>query len=551
MKLLQNFTIKSRLVFLVAFGALLQIIVSVNGLNGLGDAAESLHTVYQDRLIPTGQISTIIALMRDNRTQLLLSLQHEPSNPFSKMHDHPIGLHLDRVDTNIETISTLWQQYMTVAQTEEEKRLAAEFAKTRAAFVQEGLRPAVAALRAGQYQEANRLLLTQVNPTFTPANAAAEKLLQLELDVAKAEYRGADDSYNFIRNVAVILLVAGVGLNVLLAIYTIKGIGQAVHELDDTATKLAAGDLSARVAYRGNDELGHVAKVFNSMGERFHATVQQLSGATGQLAAAAEETSAITEQTSAGIRQQQSETEQVATAMNQMNATVHEVAANAAHAAGAARKADEEAATGKKVVNQTIDVIDNLAGEVEKAAAVIHQLEQESDSIGTVLDVIRGIAEQTNLLALNAAIEAARAGEQGRGFAVVADEVRTLASRTQQSTQEINQMIERLQGGAANAVKVMEASRAQAQAGVKQVALAGESLDSISEAVATINDMNTQIASAAEQQSAVAEEINRNITTISQVAEQTNQGAQQTASAAEELARLAEQLQSLVGQFKV
>ncbi|QKQ28087.1 hypothetical protein HUE57_18690 [Candidatus Reidiella endopervernicosa] len=203
------------------------------------------------------------------------------------------------------------------------------------------------------------------------------------------------------------------------------------------------------------------------------------------------------------------------------------------------------------MVEHTIDVINTLASEVEHAASVIHTLEQESADIGTVLDVIRGIAEQTNLLALNAAIEAARAGEQGRGFAVVADEVRSLASRTQTSTQEIDEMISRLQSGAADAVKAMESSSNQAQAGVEQAAEAGSSLDAITNAVAQINDMNTQIASAGEEQSAVAEEINRNIVTISSVADETAGGAVQTSNASAEVARLSEQLQALVQQFRI
>jgi methyl-accepting chemotaxis protein len=551
MNLLQNFTIKTRLIAQVTFAIVLMVAIGLMGLSGMRHADESLSSVYNDRLVPTGQISQILEMMQDNRTQLLLTLQHDPASEFSKMHDHPIDRHLKVAEENIEKITTLWQAFMTISHSDEEKKLADDFAAKRAVFVNEGLKPVIASLKAGRFHEANETLLKRVNPTFYTANAAAEKLLQLQLDVAQEEFHRAEGEYRTIRTAVITLIAVAIGLSVLVAWTTITGIGRAVAELERASGQLAEGNLTTHADYQGKDELGRVAQAFNRMAERFHTMVQQLSGATSQLAAAAEETSAVTEQTSAGIRQQQSETEQVATAMNEMTATVQEVAHSAASAAEAAHKADEEATTGKQVVNRTIDVIDSLANEVENAAGVIHQLEQDSDKIGTVLDVIRGIAEQTNLLALNAAIEAARAGEQGRGFAVVADEVRTLASRTQQSTAEIQGMIQKLQTGAANAVKVMETSRNQAQAGVDQVAQAGVSLDSITRAVGTINDLNAQIASAAEEQSSVAEEINRNIVNISQVAEQTNQGAQQTAAASEELARLAEQLQGLVGQFRI
>ena len=324
-----------------------------------------------------------------------------------------------------------------------------------------------------------------------------------------------------------------------------------LRRVSDVADAISRGDVSRRCDIVSHDLVGEIINSFNGMAQNLCSMIGEITGSTAQLAAAAEQLTTITEHTSHGIRQQQAEIDQVATAVNEMVATVQEVARNAEQAAHAAQSADQSAKSGALVATEAMGGIDALVNEVEKSAAVIHELEAESENIGMVLDVIKGIAEQTNLLALNAAIEAARAGEQGRGFAVVADEVRTLASRTQKSTQEIHTMIERLQSGASNAVKVMESARAQGKKGVDQVEKAAESLAEIAGAVATINDMNTQIASAAEEQSAVAEEINRNVVNISQAAVQSANGSAQTASSSEDLARLAGQLQSLVGRFKM
>jgi methyl-accepting chemotaxis protein len=314
---------------------------------------------------------------------------------------------------------------------------------------------------------------------------------------------------------------------------------------------LSQGDLTHKVNILGKDEFAWMCWEYSQGRKGFMGLVKEILGSAGQLAAAAEELSAITEQSNAGVMRQQGEIGQVATAMNEMSATVSEVSKNAGNAAVAAQEADDRAKDGWNVVNTTVQTINNLATEVERTSEVIENLKGDSISIGTVLDVIRDIAEQTNLLALNAAIEAARAGEQGRGFAVVADEVRTLASRTQQSTREINDMIERLQNGANQAVSVMEMGRTKAEESVEQAAKAGEALQSITGVVDNIKSMNMQIASAAEEQSSTAEEINRNIVNISEVAQETASGSQQTASASDELARLASDLQSQVGKFKV
>ncbi|MDH5446783.1 MAG: methyl-accepting chemotaxis protein [Gammaproteobacteria bacterium] len=353
------------------------------------------------------------------------------------------------------------------------------------------------------------------------------------------------------RNIEIVITAF---INLLLLYFSIGfyySIRISIHQIGDATQQLSEGDLTTRLHLDTHDEMSQIATNFNNMVEKFEALIQQIISATTQMAAASEELSLIAKDSSTNIERQRMETDQVATAMNEMSATVQEVARNASSAAGSANSADNDAQGGKVIVQQTSEAISQLAKEVENASEVIHTVEADSEQIGTILDVIKDIAEQTNLLALNAAIEAARAGEQGRGFAVVADEVRTLASRTHQSTEEIEQMITQLQAGAQKAVTTMESGREKAQNGVEKANEAAEALEAITRAVTTINEMNSQIASAAEEQSSVAEEMSRNITSISQVSEQTAEGAKQTTNSSEELAKLASQLQELIAQFKI
>ncbi len=328
-----------------------------------------------------------------------------------------------------------------------------------------------------------------------------------------------------------------------------------VNPLTDLALKLqdissGGGDLTSRLKIQGKTELAWVAGSFNGFVKKIAKTIDEIRLTSEKLGQHAENLAQISKQTENGVCQQKSETAMVATAMDQMTATAQEVAKNAVNATDAVSCADQEATCSKNIVTEVVSSINSLAAEVENAAGVIHQLDSDSESIGEVLSVIQGIAEQTNLLALNAAIEAARAGEQGRGFAVVADEVRTLASRTQKSTQEIQTTIERLQARARQAVKVMENGKQQAATSVEKAASSGEALENINSKIEIVQDMNTLIASAAEEQTAVAEEINRNIHSISKVSEQTSQGMQKTAASSHELLELADQLKQTVNQFK-
>ena len=306
---------------------------------------------------------------------------------------------------------------------------------------------------------------------------------------------------------------------------------------------------SARVS--GGAEMTTLAKAYNKMIAGINQVFVQAKTQSDDLSRATDQFSAIIEQTKIGTESQETQTLSAASAMNQMSATIQEVAQSAQTAADSASRADDEAKIGKEVVANTIEVINTLANEVDKAAEVISLLETESEGIGVVLDVIKGIAEQTNLLALNAAIEAARAGEQGRGFAVVADEVRILAQRTQESTQEIRKMIERLQSGAGDAVKVMMQGKKQAQVSVDQASKAGDSLAAITAVVAEISSMNNQIALAAKEQSSVANDINMNISNIAQVSDETSKGAQQATNSTEELTMMAMNMQQIIGAIKI
>jgi len=348
--------------------------------------------------------------------------------------------------------------------------------------------------------------------------------------------------------ITLIALLTGFALSWLIT----GNITRRLSQVSKGLKAIASGDLRRQAHGRdGRDEIGSLRASAQEMHSRLLEMIGHISETTEQLSAAAEEMSIVTVQTREGIQQQQSETEQVATAMNEMTATVQEVANNITLSAEAAETTYRDTDNGRQIIEGTIQDIQQLASRIERGAETVQQLEQHSGEISGVLDVIKGVAEQTNLLALNAAIEAARAGEQGRGFAVVADEVRTLASRTQQSTEEINQMINNLQAVSQAAVQVMTESREQVQSVVTQATAADATFTEIRDAVAHINDMNGQIASAAEEQSCVAEEINRNIVQINDIAGETASGAEHTAIASQDLAHMATELQSIVRQFKV
>nr|WP_256930736.1 methyl-accepting chemotaxis protein [Pseudomonas sp. ABC1] len=548
---MNRFSIKFRLIALV--GLLCCLIVALTGasLNGMRTGNEALISLYQRNLLPTDQLGDITNQMQQSRVQLLLALQHQPGSEFEKAHDHPVNMHFDAVLESLARIERLQAALADQERIDPAVKTQNELFIRQLQSYTQSVPPVLESMRQGRFGEGNSILLSSLNPAFNSAYASARELSSQYQASAQTLYDAAEKRFMTLLYSLVGALLVALVVVFCMARTTISGIVRGVWAVERAAEELAEGNLQARVRYDGGDEIGLIAKAFNEMAMRFQNTVQELAAAVEQLAAAATQTATVSAQTGSGIARQQLETDQVATAMHEMSATVQDVAGNAASAAHAASEADQQAISGRAVVAQTVSAIESLAEEVDRASQVIHELEQDSVNISSVVDVIRSIAEQTNLLALNAAIEAARAGEQGRGFAVVADEVRTLASRTQQSTSEIQSMIEKLQAGAANAVSVMDSSRSKAQVGKEQVSTAGHMLDQITASVTTINDMNAMIASAAEEQSAVAEEINRNVTNVSQIAEETSEASRQNVQTSKELSQLAGNLQRLVKMFRL
>jgi len=548
---LARFSIKTRLIGLLVLLASMAAGLTMAGLNGMRTSNAVIDRMYNNVLLPIDKLGDINNHMHHARAQLLLALQHEPGSAFEKAHDHPSRMHFDRVDKSVSIIRERLADYQRMPMSKEQQRLSTELHNKLSDYLDNGVLPTLNAMRQGDYAGGNQILLTRLNPAFMTTYASLRKLIESEESAAELSFQNADKQFERLVAMIGLALVVALSLATVTALATVSSITKGVRELQVGGQQLADGNLGYRVTYQGRDELGEISSVFNEMASRFHHTFQELAGAVEQLAAAAEQTAQASSQTSDGIRRQQLETDLIATAMNEMSATVQDVAGNAASAARAAQEADQQSESGMRVVHQTIASIDSLASEVEHAATVIHELEADSAGISSVVDVIRSITEQTNLLALNAAIEAAHAGEHGRGFAVVADEVRSLASRTQQSANEIQAMIEKLQSGANRAVAVMESSCSKAQAGKQQVASAGHLLEQISNAVATINDMNAMIASAAEEQSSVAEEISRNVTNVSQIAEETSEASRQNVATSTQLASLASQLQRLMHMFRL
>lgn len=405
--------------------------------------------------------------------------------------------------------------------------------------------------QAGQLDPMREILNRDLLANSDQINKAMDHLLQINTAQTHKTNEEAARQYDSAFMMVIGLLVAATVLTLLFALILTRSIVRPIDDALRAAEQIAEGDLTQRVTTDGTDEAARLLQAMAKMQDKLRDTLQLIAGSATQLASAAEELNSVTDESARGLAQQNNEIQQAATAVTEMTSAVEEVARNAVSTSQASGEASRSAGDGRDLVIETVGAIERMSSDVQATARLIEDLAGQSRDIGKVLDVIRGLADQTNLLALNAAIEAARAGEAGRGFAVVADEVRALAHRTQQSTSEIERMIGSIQGGTEHAVESMRTSTDRAESTLNIARGAGLALDTITSAVAQINERNLVIASAAEEQAQVAREVDRNLVNINDLSVQSATGAHQTSMASAELSRLAVDLNGLVARFRV
>ncbi|EZH80050.1 chemotaxis protein [Ectopseudomonas composti] len=407
------------------------------------------------------------------------------------------------------------------------------------------------AILAGNDTQVSQLVEGPLSETADALTASLRELMQLNKSGAGNASAQSEDAYDNARHIVQAAVAVAMLLTVVLALLFTRSIVVPLNKAVSMAGDIAAGDLSREISDEGQDEPAQLLAALATMRHSLRDTIQQIADSSSQLASASEELHAVTEDSTRGLHQQNNEIEQAATAVNEMTAAVEEVARNAVNTSEASRETDHTARQGQNQVGQTVESIGLLTQDISTTSEEIRRLADNVRNIGQVVTVIRAIAEQTNLLALNAAIEAARAGEQGRGFAVVADEVRALAHRTQQSTGEVEQMIDLIQKETEQAVQAMDTSMQRADSTLGLAQSAGQALEQITQSIGAINERNLVIASASEEQAQVAREVDRNLVNIRDLSLQSSAGADQTTAASQELSSLAVGLNQLVTRFRL
>ncbi|VVQ36088.1 hypothetical protein PS947_04860 [Pseudomonas fluorescens] len=525
--------------------ALIAVLVALLGVFALGQMSSirDSEVAVENQWLPSirGGDEIREIMLRIRTISLRMALDQDPAN---------IATYRSQMDTRDKELSEKIAAYDKLVNTPEGQQLYDQFKKTFAAY-RSGIAQSFALAEQGKRDELTRLLLVDMKTVVDGSGKQLNDLADLFAKQVAAESQKSAAHYENSRTIVSLFIALAALATVALAMMLTRSIVRPLSSAVSAAESVAQGDLTRPIETHGNDEVSRLLKALATMQQNLRETLQGISGSATQLATAADELNAVTLDSTQGLQQQNNEIEQAATAVNQMTAAVEEVARNAVSTSDATRKSSESAHLGQVRVSETATAINALASDVQQTGELVQSLANQSQDIGKVLDVIRAIAEQTNLLALNAAIEAARAGESGRGFAVVADEVRALAYRTQQSTQEIEQMVQGMRNGSSLALDSMQASTARATTTLALAERAGEALQTITASVHEIHERNLVIASAAEEQAQVAREVDRNLVNIRDLSVRSAAGADQTSASSHELSQLANALQGMVRRFQL
>ena len=512
--MLKNITIKSRLIFVIGFLSLQLVVGAVIGIVALGLANDSMRSIYDDRLVAMGELDRVVSLMNTNQVIIANAITEDAAAAARQM---------DGVEANIQMVSKAWNEYMATVLTPEERILAEKFAIDRKKFVADGLRPAIAALRAADTTTATALVHGPMTQLFAPARQGIDALLQLQLDVAKSEYTQSQHTYQLVRMMCIAGVAFGLVLAMLVGLWLIRAISRPLEAAVKIAGGIAAGDLTQHIEVRSGDETGRLMRALRDMNASLVRIVGEVRISTDTIATASSQIAAGNMDLSSRTEEQASSLEETAASMEELNATVRQNADNARQANQLAASASDIAIKGGAAVSQVISTM----------AAI----DDSSKKIVDIIGVIDGIAFQTNILALNAAVEAARAGEQGRGFAVVASEVRSLAQRSAAAAREIKTLI-------GNSVD-------QVEAGSKLVSSAGSTMLEVVASVGRVTDIMAEISAASQQQSAGIEQVNRAIAQMDQVTQQNAALVEEAAAAAASLQDQASSLSQVASVFRL
>ena len=548
-----NLNVAARLIALNAILAIFMVVIGIIGLQGMSGVVGGLKAVYGERTVPLADLGKIQRLLAANFSEALRAIQHNPAAELAKLHDHPVSEHTERIEANIKAISELWEKYRAATLTPEEKQLAAEFEKNRALWVGDILIPVTQALKSGDYSPETVSKFLKGNRKHGQ-NAAKnlDDLMELQIRLAREEYEKAQANYNTVRLLSIGSILGGVALGFLIGFWIIRSVTAPLNQMRATIAGIEKnGDFTRRIQVGGNDEVGQTANSFNQLMDTLQTMLRQILGNVDKVSDAASTLVASSTQVATSSARQSE-------AASSMAATVEEVTVSIGHISESAHEASDISRHSGELSGKGGEIIHNAASEMAQIAETVHQtsqtiaeLGQQSNRISSVVQVIKDVADQTNLLALNAAIEAARAGEQGRGFAVVADEVRKLAERTTKATEEITQMIAAIQSSAHAAVAGTGSAVRQVGGGVALARQAGDAINQIRESAGQVVGVVNDISAALAEQNSASHEIAAHVEKVAQMSEENSAAAHESACAAKHLEELADTMRASVSRFRI